>query len=142
MGMDLFALKGNILYTPQKKELAALPDAYVVCREGFCEGIYQALPNEYKDICIVDFGDALIIPGMVDLHIHAPQYAFRGTGMDCELLEWLKTYTFPEEARYADKRFKISEIWAIHCTQRKSLRMRGRRSSPLWMLCAAKLSFL
>ena len=102
MGMDLFALKGNILYTPQKKELAALPDAYVVCREEFCEGIYQALPNEYKDICIVDFGDALIIPGMVDLHIHAPQYTFRGTGMDCELLEWLKTYTFPEEARYAD----------------------------------------
>ena len=37
MGMDLFALKGNILYTPQKKELAALPDAYVVCREDFAK---------------------------------------------------------------------------------------------------------
>ena len=39
---------------------------------------------------------------MVDLHIHAPQYSFRGTGMDCELLEWLKTYAFPEESKYAD----------------------------------------
>ena len=39
---------------------------------------------------------------MVDLHIHAPQYAFRGTGMDCELLDWLRLYTFPEEAKYAD----------------------------------------
>lgn len=39
---------------------------------------------------------------MVDLHIHAPQYSFRGMGMDCELLEWLNAYTFPEEAKYAD----------------------------------------
>ena len=100
--MDLFALKGNILYTPQKRELKVFPNAYTVCRDGVCEGTYQTLPDEFKEIRVVDFGDALIIPGMVDLHIHAPQYAFRGTGMDCELLEWLRTHTFPEEARYAD----------------------------------------
>lgn len=83
--MNLFALKGNILYTPQKKELEALPNAYVVCREGFCEGIYQALPNEYKDICVVDFGDALIIPGMVDrifTHRSMP-FAARGWIVNC-----------------------------------------------------------
>lgn len=39
---------------------------------------------------------------MTDLHVHAPQYTFRGLGMDCELLEWLQTYTFPEEAKYED----------------------------------------
>lgn len=39
---------------------------------------------------------------MTDLHIHAPQYTFRGTGMDLELLEWLETNTFPEEAKYKD----------------------------------------
>ena len=39
---------------------------------------------------------------MIDLHIHAPQYTFRGTGMDLELLEWLETNTFPEEAKYKD----------------------------------------
>lgn len=32
----------------------------------------------------------------------APQYAVRGLGMDMELLEWLESFTFPEEARYAD----------------------------------------
>ena len=47
----------------------------------------------------------LIIPGMVDLHIHAPQYAFRGMGMDYELIEWLNTQTFPEEAKYADAEY-------------------------------------
>ena len=39
---------------------------------------------------------------MTDLHVHAPQFAFRGLGMDLELLEWLNTYTFPEESKYAD----------------------------------------
>ncbi len=44
----------------------------------------------------------LIVPGLCDLHMHAPQYAFRALGMDLELLDWLNTRTFPEEAKYAD----------------------------------------
>ncbi len=100
--MKLFALRGNIIFTPQKNELLTFPDSYVICRQDTCAGVYTALPDEYKNINVIDFGNSLIIPGMVDLHIHAPQYAFRGTGMDCELLEWLKTYTFPEEAKYSD----------------------------------------
>ncbi|MCD8249285.1 MAG: amidohydrolase family protein, partial [Lachnospiraceae bacterium] len=51
---------------------------------------------------IQDFGRQLIIPGLVDLHVHAPQYSYRGMHMDLELLDWLNCYTFPEEARYAD----------------------------------------
>ena len=39
---------------------------------------------------------------MNDLHLHAPQYAFHGMHMDLELLDWLNTVTFPEEARYQD----------------------------------------
>lgn len=100
--MSRFALKGNIIFTPQKNELLTFPDSYVICRQDTCEGVYPELPEEYRNIHVIDFGDALIVPGMVDLHIHAPQYAFRGTGMDCELLEWLRLYTFPEEAKYSD----------------------------------------
>ena len=37
---------------------------------------------------------------MTDLHVHAPQYPFRGIGLDLELLDWLNAYTFPEEAKY------------------------------------------
>ncbi|XP_034630725.1 guanine deaminase [Trachemys scripta elegans] len=45
------------------------------------------------------------MPGMVDTHIHAPQYAFAGTRVDLPLLEWLNTYTFPTEAKYEDNDF-------------------------------------
>jgi guanine deaminase len=39
---------------------------------------------------------------MTDLHIHAPQYSYRGLGMDMELLEWLNVHAFPEESKFAD----------------------------------------
>ncbi|NXN16232.1 GUAD deaminase, partial [Indicator maculatus] len=45
------------------------------------------------------------IPGMVDTHIHAPQYLFAGTRVDLPLLQWLTTYTFPTEAKYKDSDF-------------------------------------
>ena len=37
-----------------------------------------------------------------DMHLHAPQYPMLGMGMDLPLLDWLNTYTFPTEARFAD----------------------------------------
>lgn len=100
--MEQFIIRGNILFTSQQDELQAFPRGYAVCRDGICQGVFQSLPEEYWGIPLTDYGDALIIPGLVDLHTHAPQYAFRGTGMDCELLDWLHRYTFPEEARYVD----------------------------------------
>ncbi|KAM7077619.1 LOW QUALITY PROTEIN: guanine deaminase [Ciconia maguari] len=45
------------------------------------------------------------MPGMVDTHIHAPQYSFTGTRVDLPLLQWLTTYTFPTEAKYKDRDF-------------------------------------
>ncbi|XP_010118415.1 PREDICTED: guanine deaminase-like [Chlamydotis macqueenii] len=45
------------------------------------------------------------MPGMVDTHIHAPQYSFTGTRVDRPLLQWLTTYTFPTEAKYKDSDF-------------------------------------
>jgi guanine deaminase len=54
---------------------------------------------------LYDYGDALVFPGMVDLHVHAPQYAFRGMCMDLELMDWLNRYTFPEEEKYEDPEY-------------------------------------
>jgi guanine deaminase len=45
------------------------------------------------------------LPGFVDLHVHAPQYAQLGQALDEPLEVWLQKYTFPLEARYADLDF-------------------------------------
>jgi len=43
-----------------------------------------------------------LAPGMVDCHVHAPQYAYSGTATDKPLMEWLQHYTFPAEKRCED----------------------------------------
>jgi guanine deaminase len=102
MDMKLFALKGNILYSRSPKELVCIPNGYLVCEDGKVEGVYEILPEQFIGINCIDYQDSLIIPGLVDLHTHAPQYAIRSLGMDMELLKWLEYNTFPEEAKYAD----------------------------------------
>ena len=100
MNESIFILKGNIVYSRNEKELAIYEHGYLVCRNGKVDGIYQTLPFRLGGNPIRDYGDCLIIPGLVDMHIHAPQYSYRGLGMDMELLEWLEVNTFPEEAKF------------------------------------------
>ena len=47
----------------------------------------------------------VLIPGFVDTHIHAPQWAQSGTALDQPLEVWLQEYTFPLEARMKDLEF-------------------------------------
>lgn len=100
--MNSFVLKGHICYAQNTKEIKIHPNSFLVCVNGICKGVYSTLPEEYQDLELFDYTDKLIIPGMVDLHVHAPQYAFRGMCMDLELMEWLNSYTFPEEEKYED----------------------------------------
>ena len=97
-----FVIKGHICQTKNAKELDLHASAFAVCVDGISKGIFDILPEEYAALPLYDYGDALIFPGMVDLHVHAPQYAFRGMCMDLELMEWLNRYTFPEEEKYED----------------------------------------
>lgn len=100
--MNSFILKGDICCSRGPRELFTREDAYLVCENGICRGVFPAVPEQFRTLPLRDESGRLILPGMADLHIHAPQFAFRGLGMDMELLDWLKAYTFPEESRYAD----------------------------------------
>ena len=100
--MKSFVIKGNICQAKSPTELDLWERAYVVSLDGVSQGVFDELPEEYKNLPLYDYGDALIFPGMTDLHIHAPQYAFRGMCMDLELMDWLNSYTFPEEEKYED----------------------------------------
>ena len=100
--MENYVIQGNLCYSESKDHIRIVPNAYLVCENGLCAGVFETLPERYAALPRTDYGDKLIIPGLTDLHVHAPQFAFRGLGMDMELLDWLNTYTFPEESKYAD----------------------------------------
>lgn len=102
MNESIFILKGNIVYSKSAEEMVISEHSYLVCEGGLVQGVYQTLPFKYGGYPVKDYEDRLIIPGLVDLHVHAPQYSYRGLGMDMELLDWLETNTFPEEAKYKE----------------------------------------
>ena len=95
-----FVIKGNICQTIASNALDLHASAFAVCVDGISKGVFDMLPQEYAHLPLFDYGDTLIFPGMVDLHVHAPQFAFRGMCMDLELMDWLNQYTFPEEEKY------------------------------------------
>ena len=102
MNEPVFILKGNIVYSKNKDELRILKDHYLISESGLVKGVFEKVPPEYAQVSVSDYGECLIIPGLTDLHVHAPQYTFRAMGLDLVLLEWLETNTFPEEAKYQD----------------------------------------
>lgn len=76
------------------------PDHWLLINaQGRIQAVQPDEPGE--DWQKVDHRGRLLMPGFIDTHVHAPQVdvlASWGT----ELLDWLNTYTFPAEARYAD----------------------------------------
>lgn len=103
--MKNFVIKGHICYSKTRQELGIIKNGYAVCEDGLCAGAFEELPREYRAFPCYDYEDSLILPGLTDLHVHAPQYSFRGLGMDLELIDWLNTHTFVEEAKYVDIRY-------------------------------------
>jgi guanine deaminase len=95
-------LKGNIIYTKERSRFEVFEHSYIVIDEGCVEGIYEALPQEWAFLEVKDYGKAIIIPSLIDLHIHAPQYMQIGLGLNLELIDWLDQYTFMLESRFAD----------------------------------------
>ena len=101
-----YAIKGIVVHTPEFETIEYHDNSYVVCIDGECAGIFSELPEQYKDLKVYDYTDKFIIPGMCDMHLHAPQYGFRGIGMLIDEKSswetWFERYSFPEENRYKD----------------------------------------
>jgi guanine deaminase len=97
-----FVIRGDICHSKNLTGLETYTDGRLVCLKGKSAGAFPRLPDEYRSLPLKDYGGRLVIPGLTDLHLHAPQFSFRALGMDLELLDWLETRAFPEEARYAD----------------------------------------
>lgn len=74
-----------------------LIDAGRILAIGDAAELAAAHPGAHRH----DYGAALISAGFVDAHMHYPQTAIIAS-WGKRLIDWLNTYTFPEEARFAD----------------------------------------
>ncbi|TMW48917.1 hypothetical protein DOY81_006012 [Sarcophaga bullata] len=105
---------GQIIHTKSLKEFVLYTNGFVAVNEhGKIAGVgenYNAWQMTQTDFpsdaeLITLSAEQFLMPGLIDCHIHAPQVAQIGLGLDMPLLEWLNTYTFPLEAKFADQEF-------------------------------------
>jgi guanine deaminase len=64
-------------------------------------GEADALRRAHPEVPVTDLGQALLLPGFVDAHAHYPQTGIIAS-WGKRLIDWLNTYTFPEESRFGD----------------------------------------
>ncbi|QEL12493.1 guanine deaminase [Kushneria phosphatilytica] len=90
---------------PRANSLTHYPDGVVLIRDGVIEAVdhYAAMaPHLDHTVAIAHYPGQLIMPGFIDPHLHFSQLdiiASHGR----QLIDWLNTYTFPEEIRLNDR---------------------------------------
>ncbi len=91
--------------TPEPHSAAQCDEALVM-KGGriLALGDATSLGAEYPQAQIVDYGNHVICAGFVDAHAHYPQTAIIAS-WGKRLIDWLNTYTFPEEMRFGDRDF-------------------------------------
>ncbi|MBY6200794.1 guanine deaminase [Maritalea mobilis] len=75
----------------------------VLVADGHIGAVDEAdtLRAAHPEAAVTDHGDHLILPGFIDAHAHYPQTAIIAS-WGKRLIDWLNSYTFPEEMRFGD----------------------------------------
>lgn len=101
-------LRATVMHVPRDPfrgggALEAYEDGAVLLDDGVVRdvGDYAEVAGRHPEAAVDDRRGAIIVPGLVDTHVHYPQVpAIGAVGM--RLLAWLERRALPEEARYAD----------------------------------------
>lgn len=108
---------GTIFQTPSADRLEVLSDVVVpVDPDGVIIGVF--LESSLEGGATIAGATTVrrlssterLLPGLIDTHVHAPQWPQLGSGLDLPLEQWLFENTFPLEARYADGDF-AQRVW-------------------------------
>lgn len=111
--MQLF--QGTAFSSKSSKEIQILKNyLFFINADGMIEQVVAPEDAEYQSLLDTYQGSdnfhhleegQYFLPGFVDLHVHAPQWAQSGTALDIPLYDWLNTYTFPLESKFSDLDF-------------------------------------
>ncbi|XP_003383532.1 PREDICTED: guanine deaminase-like [Amphimedon queenslandica] len=117
--LSLKVFRGRIVHCLEVKSVTVVEDGLIginsngqilfVDEGAKKDALMKQFGFEERDIHHLETSQFLM-PGLVDTHIHAPQYKFTGTGYDLQLLDWLDKYTFPTEAKFSDVQL-ASEVY-------------------------------
>ncbi len=104
-----FTIRATVFQTPTPTRFEHREDVVISVADGaIVEIVDAAIFAGTPDVTLPD--NTVLVPGCIDLHIHAPQWPQLGTGYDVPLDQWLFEYTFPTEAKCADTEYART-VW-------------------------------
>lgn len=105
----LLHLTADPFYHPLRNCIHYEPDALLVIQNGniLALGPYASLSSQYAAIATTHYPNKLILPGLIDTHVHYPQSEIVAAYGE-QLLTWLNKYTFPTEQKFSDPRYALS----------------------------------
>ncbi len=111
---SLSAIRGSFLdciadpfFVAEAEAVRWLPDGLLVLESGkiVAFGPFSELGDRYSHLPTTAYSsEFLIIPGLIDTHVHYPQTEMIASYGE-QLLEWLSNYTFPTEAKFQDRTY-------------------------------------
>lgn len=115
MEKDVLAIKGTAFHSTAPDAYEILQDCLLFVNESgviskvILPGDENYNREEARAGTIPDFIELkegqYLLPGFIDTHVHAPQWAQVGKALDVDLPTWLNNYTFPLESSYRDPIF-------------------------------------
>ncbi|MGZ2258721.1 guanine deaminase [Roseobacter sp. A03A-229] len=98
-----FEARGNPFHQPWQEAVRINSAGAVLLQDGVIQAVGNRddLRRDHPQAAVQDYGAHVICPGLVDAHVHYPQTAIIAS-WGKQLIDWLNTYTFPEEMRLAD----------------------------------------
>src|SRR4051795_5594378 len=65
----------------------------------------DVIAARYRGRDTIDAAGAVVLPGLINTHTHAPMVMYRGLADDLALMDWLQKYIFPAEAKTVSPEF-------------------------------------
>lgn len=95
--------RARILNPLGPNRLQAFADGGLLVENGKVSAIgeFAELQKNAQAVRVFDLKHRVLIPGLIDTHVHLPQLDQRGK-YGTTLLEWLQRYIFAAEARFSD----------------------------------------
>ncbi|HWJ56153.1 MAG TPA: amidohydrolase family protein, partial [Vicinamibacterales bacterium] len=103
--VSLVVANGTVVTVDGSRRVIARGSVAVDGRDIVAVDTAEAIAAQYRGRDTIDAAGAVVMPGLINTHTHAPMVLFRGLADDLALMDWLQKYIFPAEAKTVSPEF-------------------------------------
>jgi 5-methylthioadenosine/S-adenosylhomocysteine deaminase len=103
--VSLVVANGTVITVDGNRRVIGRGSVAIDGRDIVAVDTAEAIAAGFRGRETIDAAGAVVMPGLINTHTHAPMVLFRGLADDLALMEWLQKYIFPAEAKTVSPEF-------------------------------------